>query len=61
MFSLQLEAREKGEQFEERLASRMVLQNLMLNLASADDYADTSLRARSASVILLLPVIEMKP
>ena len=39
MFSLQLEAREKGEQFGERLASRMVLQNLMLNLASADDYA----------------------
>ena len=39
MFSLQLEAREQGEQFEERLASRMVLQNLMLNLASADDYA----------------------
>lgn len=39
MFSLQLESREKGEQLEERLASRMVLQNLMLNLASADDYA----------------------
>ncbi len=39
MFSLQLEAREKGEQFDERLASRMVLQNLMLNLATADDYA----------------------
>ncbi len=39
MFSLQLEARENGEQFQERLASRMVLQNLMLNLASADDYA----------------------
>ena len=39
MFSLQLEARENGEQFEERLASRMVLQNLMLNLAGADDYA----------------------
>ena len=39
MFSLQLEAREKGEQFQERLASRMVLQNLMLNLAGADDYA----------------------
>ena len=38
MFSLQLEAREKGEQFDQRLASRMVLQNLMLNLASADDY-----------------------
>jgi light-regulated signal transduction histidine kinase (bacteriophytochrome) len=39
MFSLQLEARENGEHFEERLATRMVLQNLMLNLASADDYA----------------------
>jgi light-regulated signal transduction histidine kinase (bacteriophytochrome)/ActR/RegA family two-component response regulator len=39
MFSLQLEARESGEQFGARLASRMVLQNLMLNLASADDYA----------------------
>jgi light-regulated signal transduction histidine kinase (bacteriophytochrome) len=39
MFSLKLEAREKGEEFDDRLASRMVLQNLMLNLASADDYA----------------------
>ena len=39
MFSLQLEVREKGEQFDERLASRTVLQNLMLNLASAEDYA----------------------
>jgi light-regulated signal transduction histidine kinase (bacteriophytochrome)/CheY-like chemotaxis protein len=39
MFSLQLEARETGEQFEARLASRMVLQNLMLNLANAEDYA----------------------
>ena len=39
MFSLQLESREKGDRFDERLASRMVLQNLMLNLASADDYA----------------------
>jgi light-regulated signal transduction histidine kinase (bacteriophytochrome)/CheY-like chemotaxis protein len=39
MFSLQLEARDKREQFEERLASRMVLQNLMLNLAGADDFA----------------------
>lgn len=39
MFSLQLEAREKGQEFSERLASRMVLQNLMLNLATADDYA----------------------
>ena len=39
VFSLQLESREKGEHLQERLASRMVLQNLMLNLASADDYA----------------------
>ena len=39
MFSLQIEAHENGEQFKERLASRMVLQNLMLNLASADDNA----------------------
>ncbi len=39
MFSLQLEARERVIQFEARLASRMVLQNLMLNLAGADDYA----------------------
>jgi light-regulated signal transduction histidine kinase (bacteriophytochrome)/CheY-like chemotaxis protein len=39
MFSLQLEARERGEEFDARLASRMVLQNLMLNLATADDYA----------------------
>ncbi len=37
MFSLQLEAREKGEEFHDRLATRMVLQNLMLNLAAADD------------------------
>lgn len=39
VFSMHLEARQKGERFEERLASRMILQNLMLNLASADDYA----------------------
>jgi light-regulated signal transduction histidine kinase (bacteriophytochrome) len=39
MFSLELEAREKAERFNERLASRMVLQALMLNLASADNYA----------------------
>jgi light-regulated signal transduction histidine kinase (bacteriophytochrome) len=39
MFSLQLEARESGEHFGARLASRTVLQNLMLNLAGADDYA----------------------
>jgi light-regulated signal transduction histidine kinase (bacteriophytochrome)/CheY-like chemotaxis protein len=39
MFSYQLEVFEKREQFNARLTSRMVLQNLMLNLASADDYA----------------------
>ena len=39
MFSLQLEAREKGEQFELRLASRKILQELMLNLAGVEDYA----------------------
>ncbi len=39
MFSYQLEVFEKREQFNARLSSRMVLQNLMLNLASADDYA----------------------
>jgi two-component system, chemotaxis family, sensor kinase Cph1 len=39
MFSLQLEAREKSEQFEARLASRKILQELMLNLAGVDDYA----------------------
>ena len=50
MFSLQLEAREKGEQFDERLASRMVLQNLMLNLASADDYA-TGLTRESPNLL----------
>jgi chemotaxis family two-component system sensor kinase Cph1 len=40
MFSMQLEVRDKAEQFELRLASRTVLQNLMLNLAGADDYAE---------------------
>ena len=39
MFSMQLEVREKAQQFELRLASRTVLQSLMLNLAGADDYA----------------------
>ncbi len=39
MFSLQLEARERSEQFEARLASRKILQELMLNLAGVDDYA----------------------
>ncbi len=50
MFSLQLESREKGEQLEERLASRMVLQNLMLNLASTDDYA-TGLTQQSPNLL----------
>jgi light-regulated signal transduction histidine kinase (bacteriophytochrome) len=39
MFSYQLEVFEKQEQFQARMASRMVLQQLMLNLAGADDYA----------------------
>jgi light-regulated signal transduction histidine kinase (bacteriophytochrome) len=39
MFSYQLEAFEKREQFNARMSSRMVLQQLMLNLAGADDYA----------------------
>ena len=39
IFSLQLEAREKSEQFESRLASRKILQELMLNLAGVEDYA----------------------
>ena len=39
MFSYQLEGFEKREQFNARMASRMVLQQLMLNLAGADDYA----------------------
>ena len=39
MFSYQLEVFEKRDQFTARMSSRMVLQNLMLNLASADDYA----------------------
>lgn len=39
IFSLQIEAREKSEQFETRLASRKILQELMLNLAGVGDYA----------------------
>jgi len=39
MFSYQLEVFAKREQFNARMASRMVLQQLMLNLAGADDYA----------------------
>jgi light-regulated signal transduction histidine kinase (bacteriophytochrome)/ActR/RegA family two-component response regulator len=39
MFSYQLEAFEKRDQFNARMSSRMVLQKLMLNLAGADDYA----------------------
>jgi light-regulated signal transduction histidine kinase (bacteriophytochrome) len=36
IFSLQIEAREKSEQFAARLASRAVLQKLMVNLANVD-------------------------
>ncbi len=39
MFSLQLAARKKDEQFATRLASRKILQELMLNLSGIDDYA----------------------
>lgn len=39
MFSLQLDARERSEQFEDRLARRKILQELMLNLAGVEDYA----------------------
>lgn len=39
MFSMQLEVRERQAQFELRLTSRTVLQSLMLNLATSDDYA----------------------
>ena len=39
MFSLQLEARERAEMFNARLATRQVLQKLMRNLAKEDDYA----------------------
>jgi light-regulated signal transduction histidine kinase (bacteriophytochrome) len=39
IFSLQVEAREKSEQFAARLASRVVLQKLMVNLANVEDYA----------------------
>jgi len=39
MFSYQLEVFEKRQQFNARMSSRMVLQQLMLNLAGADDYA----------------------
>jgi chemotaxis family two-component system sensor kinase Cph1 len=50
MFSMQLEVRERAEQFELRLASRTVLQNLMLNLAGADDYA-TGLTQQSPNLL----------
>ncbi|GAA3996668.1 HWE histidine kinase domain-containing protein [Sphingomonas humi] len=44
MFSLQLEARERAEQFEARLASRKVLQQLMHNLADDEDYGQGLIR-----------------
>ncbi len=50
MFSYQLEVFEKREQFNARLSSRMVLQELMLNLASADDYA-SGLTAQSPNLL----------
>jgi two-component system, chemotaxis family, sensor kinase Cph1 len=39
IFSLQLETRERSEQFEARVSSRSILQKLMLNLSNVDDYA----------------------
>ncbi len=39
MFSLQLEVRQRAEQFEARMANRGVLQSLMQDLAAEDDYA----------------------
>lgn len=44
MFSLQLEARERAELFEARLASRKVLQQLMHNLAGDEDYGQGLIR-----------------
>ena len=44
MFSLQLEARERAEQFKARTASRKVLQKLMRNLAEEDDYGQGLVR-----------------
>lgn len=44
MFSLQLEARERAELFEARLASRKVLQQLMQNLAGDEDYGQGLIR-----------------
>jgi hypothetical protein len=60
MMSLQLEVREKGDHFAERLTSRMVLQNLMLNLASADDYA-TGLTQQSPNLLDYIPCGEPLP
>lgn len=39
MFSLQLTARKKDDQFAARISSRKILQNLILNLSGVDDYA----------------------
>ncbi|GAA4012984.1 hypothetical protein GCM10022280_08810 [Sphingomonas swuensis] len=44
MFSLQLEARERAELFESRLASRKVLQQLMHNLAGDENYGNGLIR-----------------
>ena len=40
MFSLQLDVRERSDALEHRLASRKVLQQIMLNMAAEEDFAD---------------------
>ncbi len=59
MFSLQIEAHERAMQFNDRLTSRMVLQNLMLNLAGADDYA-TGLTQQSPNLLDYIPCGELR-
>ncbi|WP_239016843.1 HWE histidine kinase domain-containing protein [Sphingomonas ginkgonis] len=44
MFSLQLEAKERAERFEQRTRSRVVLQQLMRNLATEDDFGEGLIR-----------------
>lgn len=50
MFSLQIETRERAEQFEARLANRAALQTLMRNLSVGDDY--TAALIREAPLLL---------
>ncbi|WP_419814200.1 HWE histidine kinase domain-containing protein [Glacieibacterium sp.] len=47
MFSMQLEARQRAIQLEQRLANRAILQQLMRNLALDDDYAAGLMRQAS--------------